>query len=722
MKQLSLKYYWLGRLLASDPGRKRLNQAGKATLSLISSVFTVILLFNWAGQEALTPAIVAGMAGMLGVMAVMDDTKQEKQVTTGLLAISAVGGVTLGALFAGSVFLVSALMIGIITSAFYFTRYGSRYFSLGMIGFMTVYISSFLKLSPVQFPWFYLAIAIGISYAFMYNFFLFKDSVHMLRRSIQSFHTQANLTFQLLVEMIQDPEIKESRAKKLHYNVRKLREYASNVATDLNTHDVGEIWPGLTTSQVRLYVFDTAMFVETLADSLSELKRNDAFETDEVRQLLVEVIAALRKADVLAPEYEKENLHTAQRATVKFRDKINQLFDEQGPRPKGRLYLLRRIDSIADHVTNGAIEIQLSLQKGDSESSSDEERESEEEVVTEDEKEEGLEPSTKKALQALAGGTIAIIVGHLISPIQPYWVILTTFIILLGTETVGRTYLKGLQRSVGTVIGAVIGFGLARLVSNYTAVEVLLIFTVVFSAFYILTVSYTAMSIFITLLIAFMYDLLLGGISLELLGARVIDTIAGGAIAFIVSAVLLPTKTHDKVNETFADYLEELKGYVSPYVKSFHEPVNVKELAEQAFAMEEKVQAIKDESQPILQRPGAMKQSELSRWITIFTAINYYAKHLVASSYQKHFVYPEELKDVFPKIEEKLEYNIDVLIGKIRGEESSGQLYDLQDEREQIERLAPGNDQGKGDLVHHLYYVWRINQSLLMLAVKLGLR
>ncbi|GGC95965.1 hypothetical protein GCM10007216_28430 [Thalassobacillus devorans] len=722
MKKLSLKDYWLGRLLASDPGRKRLHQAGKATLSLISAVFTIIFLYGMAGQEALSPAIVAGMCGMLGVMAVMDDTKQEKQVTTGLLVFPAMGGVTFGALLAESVFLVSSLMVAVVFSAFYFTRFGSRYFSFGMIAFMTVYISSFLKLSPAQFPWFYIAIVIGVSYAFLYNFIIFKDSAHMLKRSIQSFHTQANLTFQLLIDMIKDPEIKESRAKKLYYNVGKLREYARNVATDLNTHDVSELWPGLNTSQVRLYVFDTAMFVETLADSLAELKRKDAFESEEVRQLLVEVIAALRKADVLSPAYEKENLHIAQRATVNFRDTINQLFDDHGPHPQGRLYLLRRIESIADHVTNGAIEIQLSLQTGDNGQHADEELKNEDEEASEEEKEEGLKPSTKKALQALAGGTIAVIVGHIISPIQPYWVILTTFIILLGTETVGRTYLKGFQRSVGTVIGAIIGFGLARLVSDYTALEVLLIFIVVFSAFYILTVSYTAMSIFITLLIAFMYDLLLGGISFALLSARVVDTIAGGAIAFIVSAVLLPTKTHDKVNETFADYLDELKGYVIPYVRSFHEPVKVKDLAEQAFTMEEKVQAIKEESRPMLQRPGAMKRSELSRWITIFTAINYYAKHLVASAYQKNFVYPEELKDVFPKMEEKLAHNLEVLSAKIKGEAHAAELYDLREERGQIERLAPGSEQGQGDLVHHLYYVWRINQSLLVLAAKLGLK
>ncbi|MFZ0369661.1 MAG: FUSC family protein [Halobacillus sp.] len=719
MKQFLYRSYWLRRLLASDPGRKRLNQAGKATISLISSVFTTTLILSLLGLEPLLPSIISGIAGLMGIMVVMDDTKEKKQVTTLLLALSAGCGVTLGSLLAWNAILVSALMIIIIFSGFYFSRYGSRYFSLGMIGFFTVYFSSFLKLSPAQFPLFYLAIAIGILYAFLYNFVIFKDSVQLLKRSMRSFHRQANLTFQLLIEIIQDPETSESRRRKLEYNVRKLREYANNVSTDLSAQDIKGIWPGLTAKQLKLYVFDTAMFVMTLADSLQKLKKDDALEMAELRKLLIQVISTLQAAEVLDQDYKEKNLAEAEDVIRSLQSFINDLFNNQPSRPEGWIYLLRRIEAIASHVTEGALRIQYSLQAIDI-PHSDEEDEAEEDE--EDDKEEkGLKPTTKKAIQALIAGTIAIIVGYLISPIQPYWVLLTTFIVQLGTETVGRTYLKGLERSVGTLIGAIIGFILATLVSGNSTLEVILLFSVIFLAFYLLTVSYTIMSLFITMLIAFMYDLILGGISMELLGARVIDTIAGGAIALGVSAFIYPTKTMDKVSEAFTDYLNELDSYVQRYIHSLKEPTGVKDMADIAFELDGRIQTIEDESKPVLQGPGARKYSGLPRWITIFTAINYYAKHLVASSYQKKFHYPKEVSSVFLTVEEKFTHNIQVLTKMIETDEWTGTLHDLQEEREKIERFAPGHQDNQGDLVHHLYYIWKINQSLLMLGHHMGI-
>ncbi|MFD1019777.1 FUSC family protein [Thalassobacillus hwangdonensis] len=713
MKEQLYKRYWLGRLFASDPGQKRLSQAGKATLSLISSVFAVLLLLQ---DAALTPAIVSGMTAMLSIMAVMDDTKKEKQVTTLLMGISAACGVTVGSLLASSAYLVSSAMVVIIFSAFYFTRFGSRYFSLGMIGFMTVYISSFLKLSPAQFPLFYLGIAIGVTFAFIYNFIIFKDSAEMLRRGMRSFHIQGNLTFQILLEMINDPEIDEGRKRKLDYNVSKLKEYASNVATDLNSHDVREVWPGLSTGQLRLYVFDTSMLVETLADSLEQLKRDEAFKADEIRQLIIHTITALRNAKVLAPEYEKENLSAARDAIAELNKMITEQY-KQDKEEDGHIYLLRRIESIAEHVTYGALAIQQSLQSRNAISVKEE---NEEDADNEEEEESSeMKPSTKKAFQALIAGAISVVVGHIISPIQPYWVILTTFIVLLGTESVGHTYRKGFQRSIGTVAGAIIGFGLAKLVSGQPTLEVTLIFIVIFSAFYMLAVSYTIMSVFITILIAFMYDLILGGISFELLGARVIDTIAGAIIALLVSAVIFPTRTRDKVTEAFTSYLEELEAYVVTYMESFRESKGIKELAYNAFELDDKVQAIKDQSQPLLNRPGIFKHMELPKWITIFTAINYYAKHLVASPYQKHFNYPEELDGVFGSIEEKFKHNIHLLIKKMQGVVTEETLYDLNAEREQVERYNPEGGRLQGDLIHHLYYVWKINQSLLALNNRL---
>lgn len=151
-------------MLASDPGLIRFQKAGRATLSLMASVFTTLLIMQLAGAgsaAALTPSIVSGMAGMLGIMIVMDDTKKGKMLTTGLLGLSAMAGVSMGSLLGGSTVFVDIAMVLLIFSSFYLTRFGVRYFSLCMIAFMTLYFSSILKLSGSQLPPFTSASGLG---------------------------------------------------------------------------------------------------------------------------------------------------------------------------------------------------------------------------------------------------------------------------------------------------------------------------------------------------------------------------------------------------------------------------------------------------------------------------------------------------------------------------------------------------------------------------------
>ncbi|MBW3111256.1 FUSC family protein [Bacillus sp. MCCB 382] len=721
MKHLHRQHIWLGRILASDPGRKRFQQAGKATISLISAVFAMLFILKQFNHPSITPAIVSGMVGMLGIFVVMDDTTGKKKVTTPLVGVAVAIGITLGSAFAHYSLVVNALLVGAIFSAFYFSRFAIRYFSMGMAGFMSIYISSILQLDVAHLEWFYIGIILGVVFAFLYNFIIFKDSVHMLRRSMRSFHIQSNLTFTILMKMIEDPETSSKRRKQLDRNVRRLNEYARSVAGDINENDLKKLWPGIEASQLRLYVFDTEMLIQTLTDSLKKLKDLEALEVMELRRLLVWVIRSLRDAEVLAQDYDPRSLEEAEKAIQALRLVLSEVLNQE-EKPEGWVYLLRRIESIANHVLEAAITIQESLKvseyretavENDGEPEVEEKEEASEETKS-------LKPSTRKAIQALVAGTLAIIVGELIAPAQPYWVLLTTFIIQIGTESVGRTYMKAFQRSIGTVIGAIIGFGAANLVSGNSQLEVFLLFAALFFAFYLFPVSYTLMSLFITMLIAFMYDLLLGGISIQLMGARVIDTIAGAVIALIVSAFVFPKKTKDKVADSFDDFFEELQGYVSSYIKTFSIPEdNV--LTDQAFDLDQKLQGIKDEAQSLLQRPGAMTRSGVGRWITVATAINYYAKHLLASSHRKvPAKVSEELDSAFMVTGEKMSHNIETLRQLLKEKESSPVMWDLSAERQRIETHAPSWRKSQVDLIHHLYYVWRINQSIVALGEELG--
>ncbi|MFG6494628.1 FUSC family protein [Fictibacillus sp. UD] len=721
MRQLHRKHQWLARLMASDPGYVRLQKAGRATASLILSIFSTLLIMRYTGHPGgITPAIVSGMLGLMGIMVVMDDTKKQMKFTTVLLGISAMLGITIGSIVAGHAYYIDVVLLLSVFSSFYFSRFGTRYFSLFMIFFMTVYFSSVLQLSSGQLPWFYIGVWCGVIYAFIFNFFLFQDTAKNLRSSIRSFHIQSNLTLNLLIEAMVDKKTDPMRKKELEKNVLKLREYALIVSGYINADDVQKLWPGLLPNQLRLYVFDTGMLIETLIDSVRGLKKADALEVEEIKQLLISVTEAVRDAEVLAPNVKEQNIQPAEKAVQQLRLLIMELFERDEP-PKGWIYLIRRIESIANHVIEGAVSIQQSLHSHQALNKADEvAEENAENDDSASEQDNALKPSTKKAYQALVAGVISIIVGLIISPTQPYWVLLTAFVVLLGTESIGRIYTKGYQRSLGTIIGAVVGFALAKLLSDHTVLEVIFLFVVVFLAFYLLTVSYTLMSVFITMLIAFMYDLLLGGITLTLIGARVLDTIAGAAIALGVSYIIFPKKTKDKVAESIGDFLGELSPFVTEYVRGFREDVNVKDLSESAFLLDQKLQVIRDEAQSFLQRRGSPIYSDMVRWMTVLAAINYYARHLVASAYRKGFDYPDELVEVFIQIEKKLKGNIDLLSELVKGNETEGVLHSLEEEREMIERLAPSRKQSNRDLVHHLYYVWRINRSIVELGYELG--
>jgi uncharacterized membrane protein YgaE (UPF0421/DUF939 family) len=720
MKHLHRQHVWLGRFLASDPGRKRFQQAGKATISLISAVFTMLFLLNVWNYPAITPAIVAGLVGMLGVMIVMDDTEAKKKMTTVLIGVSVALGITVGSLLAHYSLLVNGLMVLVIFSAFYFSRFQVRYFSMGMAGFMAIYMSFILQLDAAHLIWFYIGISIGAVYAYFYSFILFKGSVHVLRRSMRSFHIQSNVTFTVLIKMIEDPDSSEKRRKLLYRNVNRLNDYARIVSSEINDEDLKKLWPGIESSQLRLYVFDTEMLVQTLTDSLRRLKELDALESAEVRHFLVWVIRSLRDAEVLAHNYDPHYLEEAEKAIQGLRLLLTEYLNQE-EKPKA-VYLLRRIESIANHVLEAALTIQESLKSPGNEMKAAEETAEDVQEEKEDEpsKDRSLKPQTRKGIQALVAGTLAIIVGEIISPTQPYWVLLTTFIIQIGTESVGRTYMKGFQRSVGTVIGAVIGFGAAKLVSGQSELEVFLLFLVLFLALYLFTVSYTMMSLFITMLIAFMYDLLLGGISMELMGARVLDTIAGAVIALSVSALVLPKKTKHKVGDALDEFFNELESYVSAYLKGFMKSDNTP-LTDQAFDLDQKLQAVKDEAASILQRPGALTRSGIGRWITVTTAINYYAKHLLASSNRKADPQvTDQLYVTVEETEEKLTQNIESLRGLLKGTGSNRHLWSLNDERAQVEKIAPSRLHSQLDIIHHLYYIWRINQSILTIGKEVG--
>ncbi|WP_160847270.1 FUSC family protein [Pontibacillus yanchengensis] len=702
------------RLSASDPGRMRLMTAIKITLSVILSVITTnyFLLFLDNSSTNVTMPIFAGVVGLVSSFVLFDETEAQKKVTIWLMGLSSAISITTGSFLLDFYHLSDVMILIVVFLAFYLSRFSIRYFSICMIAFLSIYFTTILDIQFNQVAWYYLSITIGILYSYFFNFILLQYKPNqVLKKSMHSFHIQTNLILHLVKEMVISPSITSRQIKTLDRNLTKLNEYARNISGQLGTTNPGNVWKGIRANELRLYVYDAEMLMQTLSPTIQRLRELQAFQETPFQDALLDVLESIRNVRVLRDDNVLVQLNRAEKAIQALRAQIRNTTSED---QEEWLYLVRRIESIANHVIEGASELH--------EERVEHLEKDQEDIVEEDdsktENQKGLYPATKKAIQAVIAGSVSVYLGYTLTPTHPYWILLSSFIIFMGTESVGSTFVKANQRTLGTVLGAVVGFGVAQLISH-TTVEIAFIFFSIFMAFYLFPVSYSVMIFWITMIIAMLYDLLLGGITQEVMGVRVVDTFIGAYIGLLAATLVFPTKTRDKVAETMTMFLEELSSYIEAYLDHLLGKEQHNNFAEKSFELDQQLYQLRIDSISLRNRPGRLARSGIERWLTVLIAINYYAKHLHSTRHP--------IPDMDAIIENTLTHtkqyviaNITNVIQLIKGH-GNITVWELEEDRKIVERYSNQRSSLSQQLfVYKLYYIWRINQSIVTLATDMG--
>lgn len=176
--------------------------------------------------------------------------------------------------------------------------------------------------------------------------------------------------------------------------------------------------------------------------------------------------------------------------------------------------------------------------------------------------------TTRYAIRVGFSCSIAAIIAYYFFPDHGHWIILTT--IIVAQPYFGATVKKGVERSVGTIGGIIIGTGIL-LLPNTDLIRLILIFFSCIFLVYFLKRSYSIAAFFITLS-------LVGLVSLTnqwdpfLLQWRVAATIIGSAIAIISGFVLLPVWD----SKEFPNYLAQV--YINNrayFINTFYQEHNV---------------------------------------------------------------------------------------------------------------------------------------------------
>ncbi len=173
-------------------------------------------------------------------------------------------------------------------------------------------------------------------------------------------------------------------------------------------------------------------------------------------------------------------------------------------------------------------------------------------------------PIFKHSLRLAVVTMIGFGVGMLFSVQNPYWILLTLIVIM--RPTFGLTKTRSRQRTIGTLIGAVLAVGIVLITQNTTVYAILAIVSLVI-AFSMVQRNYKAGATFITLFVVFIYALIRPDI-FSVIQYRVMDTIIGAGLATLGNLLLWPAWEVQGIQKTLLEtikahriYLEEIIGY-----------------------------------------------------------------------------------------------------------------------------------------------------------------
>jgi hypothetical protein len=166
-------------------------------------------------------------------------------------------------------------------------------------------------------------------------------------------------------------------------------------------------------------------------------------------------------------------------------------------------------------------------------------------------------PSTRMAAQLAVALALAFALGHLLLGDHWPWAVITAYVVTSGNRGRGDVLYKGVQRTLGAVVGTALATVLALAFAPGDPWAIALIFVLLGVGTWLRGVSYAWWAGSVTAVLSLLYDYFGVGSS-GLLLERIGGVLIGGALAVGCAWFILPLRTRDVLRRRMFDALAAL--------------------------------------------------------------------------------------------------------------------------------------------------------------------
>ena len=518
-------------LLANDPAFSRLRTAWRVTVIIIIAFLVMIII-----DRTLVPMPVAGyalaiMLAMQGELAVHDPTPRERLTTRLYAAVASIVTMAVAAVLEPYRIITDSTYLVVIFLAVYGRGFGVRWNAVGIFAFMSYFVGAYFHPSLKEIP----IVALGPIIAAITNYsvrtFLLPDNWQRdMMTGMQSVLGRVDVILKLLAQLGRRKHLRTKDVRELHRCQARLGE-AVVMAQGMIPNTGKDILPGEGDPAIDLtiHLFDLHLAAES------------AIVLSEHRLAGQRLVKAVLKHDDEAADREakhcmmlgKDEAETAQ-ALLWVRDARKTLitalqqasethfagFDKPAPEPP------------QVHTPTFSLK----------------------------------DPTLRTALQVTLASGVAMVFGLMLSRQRWFWAVLAAFLVFINTKSRGDTTLKAYQRTLGTLIGIVIGMLTASIIGDHVVVIVSVAIVCVFLGIYFVRVSYTVMIFFVTIVICLLYGYT-DNLTFQLLRLRLEETMIGAIAGVVAAYFVFPVRTEDNLEKAVDKWFSLLRELLETATK-----------------------------------------------------------------------------------------------------------------------------------------------------------
>ncbi|TCQ28128.1 putative membrane protein YccC [Rhizobium sp. PP-CC-3G-465] len=582
-------------LLANDPAFSRLRTGLRVTLSVCLSVGLLAALHSFilplpksAYALAITLSIQSGLS--------VKDASMREQFVTRLMGCGVcIGVVGLVALLEENRVASDLAFLVLIFLATYARTFGPRGFALGMFAFMSYFIGAYLRPDLGDLP----ATALGPLTALLVGqgvrrFVLADDWRVDLGRAVAAVETRVD---RILARIsARTGGIDERDRRQMDRQVERLK--------------------------------DAVLMAESFVPTRPETEGRHDAERDDPRRVAVticlfELHVAAESLVVLSRQaFPPARLVAALRAGT--RERVERLARNAARSAPDDIYLQETIDAC---LSLDAVRRRLAVAVQRFVAAPDVSRgmEAPDNAGAVGLKLAGFtlsDPAVRTAIQITLASALAMVFGLMLSRERWFWAVLSAFLVFTNTRSRGDTAMRAVQRSIGTLFGISVGLVAASLLQTMTPVILVLAAVCVFLAFYLLAISYAAMTFFVSIVLALVYSLI-GSLTPEVLILRLEETVIGSLAGLAVAFLVFPARTETLAGEALHRWCTALRRLLTDAAegRSGFDLIHRSQVLERAYAELSSVVRPLGSSWQLVTRPGVVRQTLM----TLMTA-TYWAR------------------------------------------------------------------------------------------------